>query len=350
VALGLLAAAPAARGQQVPPRTVVTSRAPGWLGLWLDGYAVPAGTPGAVGGVRLIVTDLYRGGPAEQGGLRPGDVLVRVNGAPADFQVFQSLAGRLLPGDPLALAVLRDGRVHELSVRASQRPEPAELAPRETRLVQVQLDSVRRAFEERLATVRDRFGAVEGTAVLRIAPEVHVERALGDSLTTVVVLTRPDGSVVRLREVGSPAAFAYGYRMGASAEPAGEAPSARLRVMVRRSAPEEARPTEVEPGMPWRPLAPYLVGANRVAGAEVRSLDAALGGYFGVERGLLVVEVAEGSPARAAGLQAGDVILRVDGREPGSVAELRALLAQSRTAVAIGVLRRGRSLDLTLPR
>jgi S1-C subfamily serine protease len=120
--------------------------------------------------------------------------------------------------------------------------------------------------------------------------------------------------------------------------------------MVRRSAPEEARPTEVEPGMPWRPLAPYLVGANRVAGAEVRSLDAALGGYFGVERGLLVVEVAEGSPARAAGLQAGDVILRVDGREPGSVAELRALLAQSRTAVAIGVLRRGRSLDLTLPR
>ena len=86
----------------------------GWLGLSLREFAVTPGVAGAVNGVRLVETDLFHCGHAERSGLRPGDVLVRLNGAPADFMRFRSLTSRLLPGDPLALTVLRDDRMLDL--------------------------------------------------------------------------------------------------------------------------------------------------------------------------------------------------------------------------------------------
>jgi S1-C subfamily serine protease len=100
----------------------------------------------------------------------------------------------------------------------------------------------------------------------------------------------------------------------------------------------------------WRPLTPYLVGANRVAGAELRPLDERLGVYFGAERGLLVTDVAEGTPGYASGLRAGDVLRFVDGREVTSVGQVRTTLAGARGPVELRILRRGRTLELVLPR
>jgi len=64
-------------------------------------------------------------------------------------------------------------------------------------------------------------------------------------------------------------------------------------------------------------------------GIVVQPVDGQLADYFGVDAGLLVTGVTEGSPAEAAGLQAGDVITAVDG-EP--VAGLSALAARLRGA------------------
>lgn len=56
-----------------------------------------------------------------------------------------------------------------------------------------------------------------------------------------------------------------------------------------------------------------------------------LADYFGVKqgKGVLVREVLAGSSAEKAGLKAGDVIVRVDGHEVGSVSELRRALPQN---------------------
>ena len=58
---------------------------------------------------------------------------------------------------------------------------------------------------------------------------------------------------------------------------------------------------------------PQMVLTLRVLGAQLEAVKSQLGEYFGVEEGVLVREVASNSPAARAELQAGDVIISVDG-------------------------------------
>ncbi len=74
------------------------------------------------------------------------------------------------------------------------------------------------------------------------------------------------------------------------------------------------------------PMAPAYTGAT------VDALGAQLAGYFGVKdgRGLLVHEVDGNSPAALAGLQAGDVIVRVNGQPVGSKSDWSRSLRDSK--------------------
>ena len=80
------------------------------------------------------------------------------------------------------------------------------------------------------------------------------------------------------------------------------------------------------------PFRGFMSGADRGwLGVRVDDLSAQLGEYFEVEDGdgALVSVVEEDSPAAAAGLKAGDVIVAVDGREIGGSRDLRAALADA---------------------
>jgi C-terminal processing protease CtpA/Prc len=55
-------------------------------------------------------------------------------------------------------------------------------------------------------------------------------------------------------------------------------------------------------------------GEGRMIGVGVTPLTKQLAQHYGVENGVLVSEVREGSPAAKAGLKAGDVITEVDGK------------------------------------
>ena len=96
-----------------------------------------------------------------------------------------------------------------------------------------------------------------------------------------------------------------------------------------------------------RPLSPYVAGLTRVAGAEVRSLKPGLGQYFGVDAGLLVTEVAEGTPAADAGLRGGDVIVASGGHEVATLEQLRERLSD-RGGRVLDVIRAGERISLTL--
>jgi predicted metalloprotease with PDZ domain len=81
------------------------------------------------------------------------------------------------------------------------------------------------------------------------------------------------------------------------------------------------------------------------AGAEMMPLDATLGQPFGTEHGLWILRVGPSTPAARAGIQKGDVLIAVDGRELHSVPALIRAMERAQKAnkqeLRIELLRNG---------
>jgi serine protease Do len=86
-------------------------------------------------------------------------------------------------------------------------------------------------------------------------------------------------------------------------------------------------------------------------GISAEDLTGQLGSYFGAPNnsGVLIREVRTGTPADKAGLKAGDVIVKVDGKPVGALSELRDQLRDKSDgkAVNLGILRKGS--EITVP-
>jgi S1-C subfamily serine protease len=79
------------------------------------GLALPAG---------VLVASLAEGGPAAAAGLRPGDLILAVDGEPTpSVDAIHRLLGRHAIGRALALRVLRDGKLLDLVATASGQPD-----------------------------------------------------------------------------------------------------------------------------------------------------------------------------------------------------------------------------------
>lgn len=126
----------------------------------------------------------------------------------------------------------------------------------------------------------------------------------------------------------------FAWQLGDSAEP--PTPPAR--------APRAPRaPVVTPPTAPSEMMPPLLPGSgSALAGAELTASNRGLGEYFGVSRGIVVLHVAEGTPARRSGLRVGDVITSVDGEPVSRPAELQDALwrASRRRRVDLEVQRR----------
>jgi serine protease DegQ len=78
---------------------------------------------GAEGTTGVLVLDVVPGGPADKAGLRPGDVLISVDGERTDTVVdFLAQLRRLDPGQTVAVTFLRDGTEHTVKVTLADRP------------------------------------------------------------------------------------------------------------------------------------------------------------------------------------------------------------------------------------
>jgi serine protease Do len=94
----------------------------------------------------------------------------------------------------------------------------------------------------------------------------------------------------------------------------------------------------------------FMDSRTPLLGINAEDLTGQLGGYFGApdNSGVLVREVRSGTPADKAGLKAGDVIIKVDGKAVKSLSELREQLRDKsdQKTVNLGVLRKGSELNV----
>jgi|SRR5687768_3925453 predicted metalloprotease with PDZ domain len=95
------------------------------------------------------------------------------------------------------------------------------------------------------------------------------------------------------------------------------------------------------PGFPPMPALGMLsFGATATAGAEMIPLDETLGEPYGTDYGLLVLRVGPRTPAARAGIQKGDVLLLVDGRELRSVPQLMRAVERADGRLRLELLRK----------
>ena len=98
----------------------------GWIGVELQEISAALAESFKLGGTEgAIIGGVLRNGPADKAGVKPGDVLLAIEGTPvADPQgVLNRMAG-LAPGSSAKLKLRRQGQDLELAVTVGRRPKP----------------------------------------------------------------------------------------------------------------------------------------------------------------------------------------------------------------------------------
>jgi serine protease DegQ len=99
----------------------------GWIGVEPQNLSKELseslGLPGNTVGV--LLSGVLEGGPAARGGVKPGDVLIAVNGKPIkDVRGLLNQVAQINPGNQAKLTILRKGKEIELTAQIGKRPKP----------------------------------------------------------------------------------------------------------------------------------------------------------------------------------------------------------------------------------
>src|SRR5881296_3504527 len=96
----------------------------GWLGIAIQDVTDElAGAFGVREREGVLVSEVIKGGPAEAAGVRQGNVIVELNGAPIkEVPELQRRVAAVAPGQPVRLKVIRERRPVALSVTVTEMP------------------------------------------------------------------------------------------------------------------------------------------------------------------------------------------------------------------------------------
>ena len=96
----------------------------GWIGeLYLDRLSDKHSAKRSLdAGNGLLVIRLQHFGPLQLAGVKPGDILLRINNQQVNFTMIQKLLAQSRPGDALEIQYWRDGQVSNISIHAIQNP------------------------------------------------------------------------------------------------------------------------------------------------------------------------------------------------------------------------------------
>jgi membrane-associated protease RseP (regulator of RpoE activity) len=325
----------------------------GWIGI---SYETSTTQEGPRTWTVSQVVEVRDGSPAAGAGIRPGDILVSINGRDWEEQ-FGKGAPLLRAGDAVHLVVEREGRRRELHLVAGTRP--VEHLEAGTLKVTVMPDSIVERLYLAMDSLRVRIVEDEGLryhiADLQVAADSMMEDLArervvrlrrvspGQTVTTTPFAAPAPPGPPDVLTPGAPLPFGFWFLADSLRD--------SLQVLTERGIPFSwsagEHPMQV---VEFSPTVPYVLGENRAAGAEVVDLRPELAEYFGVDGGVLVVDVAPGTPAARAGIQPGDVLTHVDGAPLLSIADLRRGLTRAVNDLPLTLIRKGLTLQVQLKR
>jgi C-terminal processing protease CtpA/Prc len=268
----------------------------GWLGVVTTGIQMQDKRPDGTKIIRFleppIVASVDPGSPAERVGVRAGDVLVEVGG----HRVLQQnivFADLLHPGRAIALKVQRGGEVFTLTPTVEQMPEAM---------------------------------ASNSCAKVDIAAGYFLSPRPAQAPT-----------VVRMRSAGAGGqGYAYTYSTNAGRD------SNELQAAV-------AAPTATTSGVMTGPMVGLFGGgANSLAGLQLIALSTESSRALGVDHGILVNQVLQGTPGREAGLRGGDILLLADSVELRSIGTLQRVIRNSTDRRVTMVIMRDRKRETVM--
>lgn len=300
----------------------------GWIGIQVEGHLLSDGSS------RVMIVGVDRDSPAGRAGLRPDDLLLRLDGVDVSPEALRDLVDRIRPGTPVQVTVLRQNRERRMRMVAGTRPWPLETESMEQ--IAVRVDSARaRIF-------------------------LMVDSLLADSVPPIVMMELEAARRTMMEE-----AEAIREALGRTRAELRRAHMRRIRESLegrwtrqRITAGEARRGAREAPqsrtgGRSPRFRSPRLMGERFVAGAEIREMEPGARVAPGAgRRRLQVVRIVEGSPAAQAGLAPSDWIVSVGGEPVGNLRELRIRLGRVRFqgSAEIQVVRGDSALVVILPR
>ncbi|MDH3270448.1 MAG: PDZ domain-containing protein [Gemmatimonadota bacterium] len=350
----------------------------------------------------ILITDVSAGSPAQAAGLRAGDRVLAINEVrrPEELASLSEIL-QLRTGDEVVIEIERDGQRRMLRLHAA--PRPSGFYPSRRVEISMEADSLVETWSRSMDSMRVELTQAEGGnfRVRAFRPTQGVPRVTGVSGESDRVVRTPFEFFVfrgeahdslqremvelnrlvveiedRIGERERDLRLRFGARdrrvtadsqlrgLRSELERASDRSVQLMTAMAEAAratagfeyglapAPAIGNENDERPAIAgeFRPLTPYLLGRNRVAGAEVIDLRPELAEYFEVTNGVLVTDVAPGTPAAIAGLVPGDVITRIDQVVIRSVEDLRLGVSRADDALPLTLIRQGASRQVLLRR
>jgi serine protease DegQ len=98
----------------------------GWIGVEVQEISPAVADSFKLGGTRgALIAGVLRGGPADKAGVKPGDVLLEIEGKPvADPTTMLNLVAALAPGATATMKLKRQGKDVDAAITVGRRPKP----------------------------------------------------------------------------------------------------------------------------------------------------------------------------------------------------------------------------------
>lgn len=331
----------------------------GWLGF---SYSTNTQSTGGRTTTAVVIQQVHDGSPAQAAGLQVGDTVTTINDIRVSEQLLSSLGYSLAPGDQVRVGIRRAGRVRTITLTAAERPAEFALPPEPGNFV----------FELNADSIRDRMRIYMDSARITLdsmhLPRMRIERTPGGvwmyTDTGRVRVLRPDSAWTATYEVFPRDSLRnfFEYRFprdsmrfmfdSAFARVLPDMRSLEFHVDSLRTRMDTVHWLMPDRSDVWvgSPGGITIIGSRAIAGAELTELNPGLGEYFGTDEGVLVVRVPDDTPAARAGLQAGDVVVNVNGNAIDDISSLRRRISQVRAgeSIRLGILRKKQSRTIEL--